>query len=142
MAVTVTGVREALRATGKAKEAMGKTIAEVLLQAAHIIKKKADYYCPVEFGNMKATGHVAVEGKGFGAKAFVIYGGPSAPYTLYVHENYFARHDAPTCAGWVTRATRESAGTVTALLKGRKLVKTGERIVDYETSDLSKEPPE
>jgi hypothetical protein len=128
MSIEVTGVDATIRAIGKASEDTGQTIAESLIEIAEMIGERADYYCPYETGAMQASKHIAVTGRGFGCRAEVIYGGPTAPYTVYVHEDLTKFHYPPTCAKWLERAVREGMGDANDIIR-RKLVTGMSKII-------------
>lgn len=113
----VTGVEKVIRAIGQEKSKTGRTIAESLRKCAEVILKKSQGYCPVKTGALKKTGRIEVTGSGMGTRAAVQYGGPEAPYALYVHENLEARHASPTSAQWITRAVRETRGTCASITR-------------------------
>lgn len=113
----VTGVDKVIRAIGKEKAKTGMTIAESLKKCAEVILKKALYYCPVEYGPLRKSGRIESEGSGMGTRVHVVFGGPEAPYAIYVHENLEAKHASPTCAQFVTRAIRETRGTTASIAR-------------------------
>jgi hypothetical protein len=92
-------------------------INEGLEKCGHVILRKSNFYCPIETGELRASGKVVTVGKGLNAKSTVEY---FAPYALPVHEILAARHAPPTTAKFLERAVRETRGTCTALL-GRQL---------------------
>lgn len=121
MSIQITGVEQTLRALGKAKTEDAKTIAYCLDKGGDVILKKSQNYVPFLTGALFASGKKESKGQGFGATTTVSYGGPTAPYAMVVHEQLEVKHLSPTCAKYLTRASGESRGTITALLK-RNLV--------------------
>lgn len=117
MSKSVTGVEAIVRAIGKATSETAIKIDEGLQKCGAVILKKALYYCPVDTEALRKSGRVEVTGKGFGAKVSIVFGGDTAPYSLYVHENLEANHAAPTCAKFLERAVRETRGTCTSIIK-------------------------
>jgi kynureninase len=132
--VEVTGVTETLRGMRKMAAGDAVNIADGLDQIAHMFAVRADYYCPKKTKALVNSRAIISEGVGFGARTQLSYGGPSAPYAVWVHEDYEAHHDAPTCAGWVTRAVRELRGPATARMRRQFEAKKGLTIGDREVS--------
>lgn len=125
----ITGVEETIRAIGKARSEDAIRIADGLEKCGDVILRKALYYCPVDKGPLRESGKKEVSGSGFGAKVNVSFGGEGAPYALYVHEDLEAQHAAPTCAKWLSRATRETRGTCTSIMK-RSLAGSSTKLVN------------
>lgn len=114
----ITGIDAAIKAVGKKLDRdMKYTINEGLKKCAEVILKKALKYVPVDTGALKASGRVEVEGQAKGSVARVVFGGTRETfYALYVHENLEAKHEAPTCAKFLERACRETAGTCASIV--------------------------
>jgi hypothetical protein len=129
MAGEITGVEETIRAIGKARSEDAIRISDGLQKCGDVILRKALMYCPKDTGKMAETGKVEVSGSGFGAKVDVVFGGSGAPYTLYVHEDLEAQHKPPTCAQWLTRATRETRGTCSSIMR-RTLTGSSTKLVN------------
>ena len=106
-----------ISAFGKATTEDAIKIATGIEKCLGIVLRKAQYYCPVLTGALYASGRIEVEGKGFGTKGTVEFGGLDAPYAVPVHERMDVYHEPPTCAKYLERAARESRGTMTALMK-------------------------
>lgn len=117
MPVRMTGIERVLRAIGKAKADGAIKIRDGLEKCAWVIYRKSQGYVPVETGALKESGLVEVSGQGNGARASVVYGGPGAPYAVFVHEDLTKHHKPPTCAQFLTRALRETRGTCANILK-------------------------
>lgn len=79
-----------------------------------IILRKSNYYCPVETGELRASGKKEITGTGLGTEGKVVY---TAPHAIPVHEIIEAFHASPTCAKFLERAMRESKGTCTNVMK-------------------------
>lgn len=109
---TSTTVMQITRAISKIRRDTEIKIADALEKAGEIILQKSQIYVPRETGALANSGRVEVEGQGFGARSRVLYGGDSAPYAVYVHENLEAQHKPPTCAKFLERAAREVGGTI------------------------------
>lgn len=99
------GLRSRLesRAAG-AREAMVKAI----VLESEIELAEAKRRCPVDTGTLRATGHV-VEPDGNSLRVRIAFGGPAAPYAIYVHENLEAYHAPPTQAKFLESVLLESA---------------------------------
>ncbi len=77
-------------------------------------------WVPVKFGNLRATGHVEkVRRVGKTLSVRLVYGGPSAPYALIVHEDLVARHASPTSAKYLERPLVDAAPGMPARLAAR-----------------------
>ena len=129
--VKITGVQETIKAFGAASVEDARRIDEGLLACAHVVLRKALKYVPKDTHALEKTGQVQVEGRGFGARASVVFGGEDAPYALWVHEILDHYHEPPTCAKFLERAARETRGTQTSILR-RKIVGRTDAIVDGE----------
>jgi hypothetical protein len=115
----VTGVERVLKSVQKKRREDAVSIAEGGQKAGEIGLKKALYYCPIEKGPLRASGRVETEGKGRGAETRIEFGGPEAPYALWVHQDLDAKHDPPTCALFLERAVRETRGAMTKAYQGQ-----------------------
>lgn len=77
-------------------------------------------HVPVKFGNLRATGHVEkVQRVGKTLSVRLVYGGPSAPYALIVHEDLIARHAPPTGAKYLERPLVDATPGMPARLAAR-----------------------
>lgn len=75
-------------------------VAGELYQEAEAIMDASKRIVPVDTGALRGSGYVdapAIEDDGT-ISVQLGYGGPSAPYAVYVHENLSARHNPPTRA--------------------------------------------
>lgn len=109
----ITGIEAVTKVIGKAVKETNMKIAEGIERASHIILKKALFYAPIDTGALRASGRVETTGTGKGSRSKVIFGGTRETYyALYVHENLEAAHNAPTCAKFLEKAARETAGSV------------------------------
>ena len=107
----ITGIEVVNKTIGKSITRAKNTISEALHRCAEIILQRSQKYVPVDTGALKASGQIVVEGNRQATTSRVIYGGKAETYyALYVHENLEAKHAAPTCAKFLERAARESAG--------------------------------
>jgi hypothetical protein len=66
---------------------------------------------PVQYGNLKGSGLVTSPTKVSGGYEVLIgYGGPAAPYAVYVHEITTSYHKPPTQAKFLEQPVLEAAG--------------------------------
>lgn len=130
--VQVTGVDAVLKAIGRAKVKVPPKVHDALVRAAYVVLSKAKYYCPVETGNLVATGQVlSVKRTGLNSESRVVFGGHQAPYALWVHEHVWKKHKPPTCAKFLERAYREVRGTIGNMVK-RELQVGTKRFIEGE----------
>lgn len=118
--IRTTGIEATLRALTDKKRDTVKAVNEGLHLVARMILNRALYLCPVETGAMRATGEVGEPtgtGVGLGTRTSVSFGGQSAPYTIFVHENLNASHLAPTIAKWLEVAVMQTRGPATRVLE-------------------------
>lgn len=107
-----------LRKMGALPGAVQTSLDAALYKLAQEILKRADYYVPDDRGRLRATGRIETITRDTGTTAvrnktpnqsfnpvFAIrYGGSSAPYAFWVHENMKARHGAAYNAAMLQRA--------------------------------------
>lgn len=74
---------------------------EVLPMFAEKILERAKYYCPVDTGALRDSGHIEYSGDG---KCKIVF---DEPYAIYVHEITWNRHKFPTCDHFLDRAIQE-----------------------------------
>lgn len=117
MTSKVTNIDAVLKAIGKLRGNVEVAIAPALLKCGNVILKKSQVYVPVDTGALKASGKVEAAGVGKGAKVTVGYGGPDAPYALFVHEDPGAHHAPPTSFKYLSRSVTETRGACANLLK-------------------------
>lgn len=89
----VSGFRElkkALKAQGQRAE---KSLAAALYAEGERIMAEAKRLCPVDTGTLRSTGHVQKPVIRRGSIEVTLgFGGPAAPYAVYVHENLNVHH--------------------------------------------------
>lgn len=64
--------------------------AQALREEAEVEMAEAKRRTPVEFGTLRASGHVQFDRDALAAA--LVFGGPAVPYAIYVHENLEAFH--------------------------------------------------
>lgn len=83
---------------------------------AKLILDESQRLVPVEFGPLKASGVVQVEGTGLNATVVVQYGGETAPYAWIVHQNPLAFHAPPTQSHYVSDAVANTKEACQAIM--------------------------
>lgn len=78
----------------KLKAVVNKDIAEKVLE-------RAKYYCPVDTGRLRDSGHIEYNSDG---TCYIIF---DAPYAFIVHESTWVNHEFPTSAKFLDRAVAE-----------------------------------
>jgi hypothetical protein len=122
MPSSVSGVQTVLKAFGKARSQDAIKIADAIQKCGDVILRKALVYCPIEHGDLRATGKAETIGRGLGAKCDVTFGGLSPTgrevnYAVIVHDDMTKSHAPPTGARFLTRAVRETRGTCASILR-------------------------
>ena len=89
-------------AIARIPQEMPHVLEKAIYEEAWVIFKESQKLVPVDTGALRASGFVHAPKKE-NDRVFVrvTYGGPAAHYALYVHENLYARHDAPTQAKYL-----------------------------------------
>ena len=80
----------------------GKLVGQVILEEANVIFGKAMVLTPIDQGPLRGSGGVSAPQNfpnGIGVDIF--FGGPAAPYALYVHEILTNYHNPPTQAKYL-----------------------------------------
>jgi len=81
---------------------MPETLGKAIYEEANVIFNESQKIVPVDTGALRASGVVHPPKTEHGRTSVrVTYGGPAATYALYVHENLYARHNAPTQAKYL-----------------------------------------
>ena len=103
----VTPMAEALAAL--AERAVPAATA-ALFQEAERVMTASKEIVPVLTGALRASGHVQLpEVSALDVSVTLGYGGPAAPYAVYVHENVMARHKEGQQAKFLERPMLEAA---------------------------------
>jgi hypothetical protein len=98
-------LRRMLEVSGKDA---GKIVGQVILEEANMIFAKAMVLTPIDTGALRGSGGVSAPmnmPSGIGVDIF--FGGPAAPYALYVHEIMYYKHNAPTQAKFLEQPFME-----------------------------------
>jgi hypothetical protein len=86
----------------------GKVVGQVITEEANMIFAKAMILTPIDTGALRGSGGVSAPmnmPSGIGVDIF--FGGPAAPYALYVHEIMYYQHNAPTQAKYLEQPFME-----------------------------------
>lgn len=111
------GVDLVLKLFGKLTANARAAVPETMDKMASIILTRALKYVPVATGALRASGRKEVWGTGLKTQMRVFFGGPGVHYAVYVHENPLMYHEPPTSSKYLARASRETRGTRTAMVK-------------------------
>jgi hypothetical protein len=86
----------------------GKIVGQVILEEANMIFAKAMVLTPIDTGALRGSGGVSAPmnlPQGIGVDIF--FGGPAAPYAIYVHEILGNYHNPPTQAKYLEQPFME-----------------------------------
>ncbi len=93
VSIKLKGVKEVKK---KLKEYPFKTLkalGRALYEESQVILGESKKQCPVDTGTLRSTGHVTdPEYARSSVDVQIGYGGPAAPYAIYVHERLDVRH--------------------------------------------------
>jgi hypothetical protein len=90
-----------------------KAVAIAIYEEANVIFAKSQVLVPVDTGVLRGSGGVsAIQGSGQGMYVDIFYGGPAAPYALYVHEIIGNYHNPPTQAKYLEQPFMESLAQI------------------------------
>ena len=106
---TLEGDRELITALRHAQEQSPKAVAQAIWEEANLIFAKSQVLVPVDTGVLRGSGGVsAPQGTGAGIYVDIFYGGPAAPYALFVHEILYYTHKPPTQAKYLEQPFMEA----------------------------------
>ena len=106
---TLTGDVELQAVLRAAQLEAPKAVAQAIWEEANNIFAKSQVLVPVDTGVLRGSGGVsAPQGSGQGIYVDIFYGGPAAPYALYVHEIIGNYHKPPTQAKYLEQPFMES----------------------------------
>ena len=86
----------------------GRVVGQVILEEANMIFAKAMVLTPIDTGALRGSGGVSAPmnmPSGIGVDIF--FGGPAAPYAMYVHEILGNYHNPPTQAKYLEQPFME-----------------------------------
>ena len=114
------GDKELVNALEAGKENTPQAIAQAIWEEANLIFAKSQILVPVDTGVLSGSGGVSAPQMGAqGYFVDIFYGGPAAPYALYVHEIIGNYHNPPTQAKYLEQPVMEAMSTIQENIKGR-----------------------
>lgn len=94
---TLEGDKELQAVLRIAKEKSPLAVAQAIWEQANLIFAKSQLLVPVDTGVLRGSGGVSAPQQGAsGYYVDIFYGGPAAPYALFVHEIIENYHKSPT----------------------------------------------
>lgn len=110
---TLTGDAELQAVLRSAQLEAPKAVAQAIWEEANLIFAKSQILVPVDTGVLRGSGGVsAPQGTGKLTYVDIFYGGPAAPYALYVHEIIGNYHNPPTQAKYLEQPFMESLAQI------------------------------
>ena len=98
-------LRHVLEVSGKDA---GRVVGQVITEEANMIFAKAMILTPIDTGALRGSGGVSAPmNSPQGIAVDIFFGGPAAPYALYVHEIMYYKHNAPTQAKYLEQPFME-----------------------------------
>jgi hypothetical protein len=92
-----------------AKQEAPMLVAKAIWEEANLIFAKSQILVPVDTGILRGSGGVSsIQQGSSGAYVDIFYGGPAAPYSLYVHEILRYYHNPPTQAKYLEQPFMEA----------------------------------
>ena len=114
------GDEQLVKALKSGKEKSPQAIAQAIWEEANMIFAKSQILVPVDTGVLRGSGGVsAPQMSNQGYFVDIFYGGPAAPYALYVHEIIGNYHNPPTQAKYLEQPLMEAMDGLQSRLKGR-----------------------
>lgn len=114
------GDKELVNALKSGKESSPKAVAQAIWEEANTIFAKSQILVPVDTGVLRGSGGVSAPQMGnLGYFVDIFYGGPAAPYALFVHEIIGNYHKPPTQAKYLEQPLMESMDGLQERIKGR-----------------------
>lgn len=88
-------------------------VAKAIWEEANLIFARSQVLVPVDTGVLRGSGGVSAPQFGIhGSYVDIFYGGPAAPYALYVHEIIGNYHNPPTQAKYLEQPFMEALPAV------------------------------
>lgn len=114
------GMRNVIKNYRRFIEDVEGVLPETLLEALEPTFEKSQVYCPIDKGNMRASGYLEITSFRGEARVEIGYGrGGNPDYTAKQHENLEYKHKEPTRAKWLQVALEEDADQIKQILIGR-----------------------
>lgn len=124
------GDKELINALKSGAERSPHAIAQAIYEEANVIFAKSQILVPVDTGVLRGSGGVSAPQQGpNGFFVDVFYGGPAAPYALYVHEIIENYHNPPTQAKYLEQPLMEAQAELQKNIKARivSIIREGQR---------------
>lgn len=125
------GDKELANALQAGKEQTPRAIAQAIYEEANVIFARSQVLVPVDTGVLRGSGGVSSPQQGDkGYFVDIYYGGPAAPYALYVHEIIGNYHNPPTQAKYLEQPVMEAMSSIQENIKGRiiDIIEKGHRV--------------
>jgi hypothetical protein len=107
------GDKELVNALEAGKDDTPQAIAQAIWEEANLIFAKSQILVPVDTGVLRGSGGVSAPQMGNqGYFVDIFYGGPAAPYALYVHEIIGNYHNPPTQAKYLEQPFMQSLAEI------------------------------
>ena len=114
------GDKALIKAIKDGKDRSPQAVAQAIWEEANTIFAKSQILVPVDTGVLRGSGGVSAPQMGNqGYFVDIFYGGPAAPYALYVHEIIGNYHNPPTQAKYLEQPLMESMNGLQERIKGR-----------------------
>ena len=114
------GIEELQKALKEGKEQSPRAIAQAIWEESNLIFAKSQVLVPVDTGVLRGSGGVSAPQQGpQGMFVDIFYGGPAAPYALYVHEIIENYHKPPTQAKYLEQPLMEAQAQLQSRIKDR-----------------------
>lgn len=107
------GIEKAIKRLKRYQEAGAIAAEKAAIACGKIILKESLKLCPIDTGELRASGHIVIEGYGFDIRVTVGY---SAPHAIYVHENLEVYHKYPTQAKFLSEVIRRYRGDIRRMI--------------------------
>lgn len=99
VSITITGLKELESRLGTARVKAVVAMGSAIYAEANRIFNASQVLTPVDTGALRGSGHVTPPAiTGTSVETTIGYGGPAAPYAIYVHEITTSFHNPPTQA--------------------------------------------
>lgn len=109
MRIQLRGIEQVQRRLQHVADTTARSLAAALTVEAEAIMGKSKEIVPVDTGALRSTGHVQPpETAGAQVTVEMGYGGPAAPYAVFVHERVELRHNPPTQAKFLEQPALEA----------------------------------
>ncbi len=97
-----------------AKQETPLAVAQAIWEEANLIFARSQVLVPVDTGVLRGSGGVSAPQPmaGGGTYVDIFYGGPAAPYALYVHEILGNYHKPPTQAKYLEQPFMQALNTI------------------------------